>query len=60
MLAGPHSPAVLKRDATVVGEGHCACTDQGDISILHPDGVRFKVDVQFLTRPMQANVHIFT
>lgn len=60
MQAGPRRPTVLKRDITPVGEGHCVYGGQGNESLLQQDNVRLKMDVHFLTSPIQADVHIFT
>lgn len=60
MQAGPCRPTVLKRDITPVGEGHCVYGGQGNVGLPQQDKIRLKMDVYFLTSPIQADVHIFT
>lgn len=60
LLAGPGFPTVAEREITRVGEGHGVYVGQGDVSLLQLDRVRLQIQVQFLTSPIQADVHIFT
>lgn len=60
MLVGRHVPAVVKTNLTCVGESSYVFIGQGDVSFMKPHKVRLKTDVQFCTRPVQADVHIFT